>query len=89
MICSIWGTGSGEEKYSAGFKKIHIPPDSLMPPLQHLGGSVYDPKHPTSRGEDLENKMRLLDFVSGEMGLVTGSEDGVDAAVPFVDYLKG
>ena len=33
--------------------------------------------------------MALLGFCSNELGLVTGSEDGVDAAVPFVDYFEG
>ncbi len=49
----------------------------------------YDPKHPESRSDDRHWKMELLRFCSGEMGLVTGSETGIDPAVPYVDYFEG
>jgi hypothetical protein len=49
----------------------------------------YDPHHPMTRTESREWKMRLLDYVSHDCKLVTGSETGHDAAVPFVDYFEG
>ena len=49
----------------------------------------YNPEHPTTRTEDIEFKMKILDFCSNEMGLVTGSENGVDCAVPYCDYFEG
>jgi hypothetical protein len=49
----------------------------------------YHTNHPMTRTESREWKMKLLGFVSDEMKLVTGSETGHDAAVPFVDYFEG
>jgi len=49
----------------------------------------YDPRHPMTRTESREWKMKLLDYVSHDCKLVTGSETGHDAAVPFVDYFEG
>ncbi len=49
----------------------------------------YHPDHPLTRGASREWKMRLLAYLSDELGLVTGSETGHDAAVPFVHYFEG
>lgn len=49
----------------------------------------YDPKHPLSRSDDRRNKMALLDYLSVEQRLVTGSETGVDMAVPHLHYFEG
>jgi len=49
----------------------------------------YNSEHPTTRSGDIKYKMALLDFVSKDMGLLTGSEDGVDVSVPYVDYFEG
>ena len=49
----------------------------------------HHPDHPMTRTESREWKMRLLDLVSGEFGLVCGSETGHDAAVPYCDYFEG
>jgi hypothetical protein len=49
----------------------------------------YSDEHPTTRTLDKQTKMRLLDFVSGAEHLVTGSETGIDCAVPFEDYFEG
>jgi hypothetical protein len=49
----------------------------------------YDPRHPMTRTESREWKMKLLDYVSRDCKLVTGSETGHDAAVPFVHYFEG
>jgi hypothetical protein len=49
----------------------------------------YNPKHPLSRTEDRKNKMALLHYLSHDLKLVTGSETGVDMAVPHLDYFEG
>jgi len=49
----------------------------------------YDPAHPLTRSESRAAKMELLRLVSEEFRLVTGSETGHDAAVPYVHYFEG
>jgi hypothetical protein len=49
----------------------------------------YDPAHPLTRSQDRAAKMALLRFCSQDMNLVVGSETGLDAAVPYVDYFEG
>ena len=49
----------------------------------------YNPDHPVTRTEDKEYRMELLGFVSRELNLVTGSETGIDCAVPYVHYFEG
>jgi hypothetical protein len=49
----------------------------------------YDPNHPLTRGESRHWKMELLRYMSQDLHLVTGSETGHDAAVPFVHYFEG
>jgi len=49
----------------------------------------YHPDHPLDRTQDRYWKMQLLDFVSGDMGLVTGTETGIDPSVPYVHYYEG
>ncbi len=48
----------------------------------------YDPRHPLTRGESRAWKMELLRLVK-DFGLVTGTETGHDAAVPYVHYFEG
>lgn len=49
----------------------------------------YHPDHPMTRGESRHWKMELLRYMSEDAHLVTGSETGHDAAVPFVHYFEG
>ncbi|HLH55077.1 MAG TPA: glycoside hydrolase, partial [Verrucomicrobiae bacterium] len=49
----------------------------------------YSPVHPMTRSESRKWKMELLRYISSDNKLVTGSETGHDAAVPFVDYFEG
>jgi len=49
----------------------------------------YSTNHPMTRTESREWKMKLLDYVSRDMKLVTGCETGHDAAVPFLHYFEG
>jgi len=49
----------------------------------------YHPDHPMTRGDSRGWKMELLRIMSEDMKLVTGSETGHDAAVPYVHYFEG
>jgi hypothetical protein len=49
----------------------------------------YHPEHPMTRSDSRHWKMELLRYMSEEMKLVTGSETGHDAAVPYVHYFEG
>jgi hypothetical protein len=49
----------------------------------------YDPAHLMTRSDSRHWKMELLRYMSQDMHLVTGSETGHDAAVPFVHYFEG
>ena len=49
----------------------------------------YDPDHPMTRTDSRIWKMKLLGLMSGKFKLVTGSETGHDAAVPYVHYFEG
>jgi len=49
----------------------------------------YHPDHPMTRSESRHWKMELLRYMSQTMKLVTGSETGHDAAVPYVHYFEG
>ncbi|MBN2509206.1 MAG: carbohydrate binding domain-containing protein [Spirochaetales bacterium] len=49
----------------------------------------HHPDHPLTRTGDREYKSRMLSFLKSESGLITGSETGIDWAVPFVHYFEG
>ncbi|MFH1716282.1 MAG: glycoside hydrolase [Planctomycetota bacterium] len=49
----------------------------------------YHPDHPMTRSDSRHWKMELLRYMSEQMKLVTGSETGHDAAVPYVHYFEG
>ncbi|MBE3070582.1 MAG: hypothetical protein IMZ66_10155, partial [Planctomycetes bacterium] len=49
----------------------------------------YHPDHPMTRSESRRFKMDLLGLISGRLKMVTGSETGHEAAVPFVHYFEG
>lgn len=49
----------------------------------------YHPDHPMTRTQSKEYKMKLLQMVSEEFGLVCGSETGHEASVPYCDYFEG
>ena len=49
----------------------------------------FDPNHPLTRTDDRETRVRQLDYLTRELGLVAGSEQGRDWAVPVADYFEG
>ena len=49
----------------------------------------YHPEHPISRSQDREYKSKMFSYLSEDLKLVTGSETGMDWAVPFLHYFEG
>jgi hypothetical protein len=49
----------------------------------------YSPVHPTTRTQDKFAKMQILNYVANTEHMVTGSETGNEAAVPYEDYFEG
>jgi len=47
----------------------------------------YDPAHPTTRSEDREAKLRLMNFFK-EQGIVLGSEEAADFGLYHIDWLE-
>jgi len=51
-------------------------------------GECYSPVHPMTRTQDKASRLALLGYL-GELGLMAGSEIGVDWAVPVLCYSEG
>lgn len=49
----------------------------------------WDSSHPMTRSDSRRYRMDLLRLVSEKFGLVTGSETGHEAAVPYLHYFEG
>lgn len=49
----------------------------------------HDPAHPLDRTMDRETRIEQLRYLTAELGLVAGSEQGRDWAVPVADYFEG
>jgi hypothetical protein len=49
----------------------------------------YDFNHPLTRTTDRETRIQQFAYLSKELGLVVGSEQGRDWAVPVADYFEG
>jgi hypothetical protein len=49
----------------------------------------FNPAHPLSRSDDKKWKSAQLAYLSQDLGLVTGTETGMDWGVPFVHYFEG
>lgn len=89
VICSARGLERAKKNIPEDLKKNPYTARFIDTTTSTPWRECYNPAHPTTRGEDFKNKMALLGFCSEGLGLVTGSEDGVDAAAPFVDYFEG
>ena len=86
------------DRQALDFARRRIPPELKTHPYRCRfidtttaapWNECYSPDHPMTRSESRRFKMDLLKFVSADCGLVTGSETGHDAAVPFVHYFEG
>ncbi|MGD8238407.1 MAG: glycoside hydrolase [Armatimonadota bacterium] len=49
----------------------------------------YNPRHPATRTQELGGKYSMLEYISGDLGLVLGTETGIDWSVPAVHYYEG
>jgi len=49
----------------------------------------YDPNHPLTRTTDRETRVKQFEYLSKELGLVVGSEEGRDWAAAVADYFEG
>ncbi len=50
--------------------------------------NCYDPKHPTTKVDDIRYRQELADFARRQFG-VFGSEEGFEWAVPHAEYFEG
>ena len=89
VICSVRGLERAKKNIPRELKKNPYTARFIDTTTSTPWRECYNPAHPITRSEDLKNKMALLGFCSNELGLVTGSEDGVDVAVPYADYFEG
>jgi hypothetical protein len=86
------------DRRAVDYAKRRMPPDLATHPYRCRfidtttatpWRECYQPQHPMTRTESKRSKMDLLQYVSGGLGLVCGSETGHDAAVPYVHYFEG
>lgn len=49
----------------------------------------HDPRHPLTRTTDRETRVKQFAYLSGELGLMVGSEAGRDWAAHVADYFEG
>lgn len=89
LICS---------QMALGYARKEIPADLARTPYRSRfidtvtatpWRECYHPDHPLTRSDDRRHRMALLRYCSEELKLVTSSEDGLDAAVPYVHYFEG
>jgi len=89
VVCSKKGLERAKKKIPQEMKEKNYTGRFIDTTTSSLWRECYHPKHPVTRTEDIKYRMQLLEFCSKDMKLVTGSEDGVDCAVPYVDYFEG
>lgn len=89
VICSLKGLERAVKKIPEDLKDKPYTARFIDTTTCSPWRECYGPKHPTTRSEDVKYKMELLKFCSENMNLVTGSENGVDCAVPYCDYFEG
>jgi len=86
------------DKQAINFAKQRVPEELMTHPYRcrfidtttaSPWRECYSPEHPMTRSDSRHCKMELLRYMSEDMKLVTGSETGHDAAVPFVHYFEG
>lgn len=89
VICSLPGLAWAQKNIPAELKDKPYSARFIDTTTSSSWRECWNSAHSTTRSEDIRYKMKLLGFVSNDLGLVTGSEDGVDVAVPYVDYFEG
>ncbi len=89
VVCSIPGLARARKKIPQELREKHYLCRFIDTTTASAFKECYNPAHPTTRRQDKDHKMGLLRFVSQQMKLVTGSETGIDCAVPYVHYFEG
>lgn len=89
VICSIRGLDRAKREIPNDLKDKPYSARFIDTTTASPWKECYSDEHPTTRSEDIKYKMELLKFCSEDMGLVTGSENGVGYAVPYIDYFEG
>jgi hypothetical protein len=87
--CSIPGLARAERKIPIELAAKHYTCRFIDTITASPWRECYSPLHPTTRTVDKQTKMKILNFVSNTERLVTGSETGIDSAVPYEDYFEG
>jgi hypothetical protein len=87
--CSVPGVVRAEKMIRADLAAKHYNCRFIDTITASPWRECYSPVHPTTRSVDKQTKMKLLSFVSNTEHLVTGSETGIDSAVPYEDYFEG
>jgi hypothetical protein len=87
--CSIPGLPFARRVLSA--QQAEIPYDAVFldTTTAEAMNECHHPDHPHDVRGDIAQKLQQLALASGELGLVTGSESGLDLAVPYVAYFEG
>ena len=89
VICSIDGLRMAKDKLPIDIKAKPHTARFVDTTTSTPWRECYSKVHPTTRTEDMKNKMELLDFYANNMHIVTGSEDGAYTAIPYCDYFEG
>ena len=89
VICSICGLRTLQEKMPPRLAKSPYTSYFLDCVTSARLYECFDPQHPMTRTTDREARMQQFEYLSGELGLVVGSETGRDWGVPSADYLEG
>jgi hypothetical protein len=89
VLCDLRAPDYARRRIGADLKDHHYRSRFIDTTTASPWRECYSPVHPMTRTQSREAKMKLLDLVGGEFGLVCGSETGHDAAVPYADYFEG
>ncbi|MFA6217700.1 MAG: glycoside hydrolase [Candidatus Omnitrophota bacterium] len=89
VICSIPGFERLKREIPLDLGNNHYTARFIDTTTSSPWRECYNKNHITSRKNDIKYKMEMLKFCSSDMHLITGSEDGVDVAVPTCDYFEG
>lgn len=89
VICSKYGLGMLDARVRADLATSPYQARFLDTTTASPLRECYNPAHPLSRSDDRRAKFAQLELLSKQMRLVTGSETGMDFAVPAVHYFEG
>lgn len=89
VCCDLVAPAYAEARISEDLRTRHFQARFIDTTTASPWRECYDPKHPMTRTDSRKAKMQLLELVSKRFSLVTGSETGQEAAVPYLHYFEG